>query len=160
MRTLEQQKKLLMTAKTYAKYDVSRAIEASQLSETDKETMIGILYTTYPEDSWSRFCQADDSLKEYLLDIFEKTYYGKVEKTDEAEKQRLRITYKVNGMNFDAVSTTIAGAYEYIKAIVDANALLFSDRESALSEYTDVLSRFRERAITTYENHVFKIERV
>ena len=76
MRTIERQKKLLYIARAYVGYQVTQVIETSDASKTDKEMMTRIVNARYNHDSWFMFCHADDKLKESLLDIIEKTYYG------------------------------------------------------------------------------------
>lgn len=76
MRTIEEQKQYLHIAKAYVKYEITQAIRVSDASRDDKEIMARIINARYTDDSWWMFCHADDTLKELLMDIIEKTYYG------------------------------------------------------------------------------------
>lgn len=76
MRTIEQQKKLLNIARAYVRYQVTQAIQTSDASKADKEMMTRIVNAQYKHDSWAMYCKADTMVRDLLLDIIEKTYYG------------------------------------------------------------------------------------
>lgn len=72
---------------------------------------------------------------------------------------KVKITYKVHGMNFEARADTISEAYEYVKAIIKANPASYVGQEEALSNYMIILSDFQTGNSVSHENHIFKIEK-
>ncbi len=72
---------------------------------------------------------------------------------------KVKITYKVRGMNFEASADNIAKAYEYVKAIIMANELSFPQQQEALSNYMVLLSGIETGERISHENHIFKIEK-
>ncbi len=72
---------------------------------------------------------------------------------------KVKITYKVGGMNFEAVADNIANAYEYIKAIIWANELNFPRQAETLSNYMVLLADMEKANGISHENHIFKIEK-
>lgn len=71
---------------------------------------------------------------------------------------KLKITYKVCGVEFSAITETIAEAYRYIVAIIKANEVSFPNRDHTLSEYMGVLVGFKDAGTIKHENHIFRIE--
>lgn len=87
MRTIEQQKKLLNIARAYVGYQVTQAIQTSDASKADKEMMTRIVNARYKHDSWAMYCKADTMVRDLLLDIIEKTYYGGISDDTAAQHQ-------------------------------------------------------------------------
>lgn len=73
---------------------------------------------------------------------------------------KIKVTWTIQGMDFEAISDTIASAYEYIKAIVKKEELNFPNQEETLSEYMGILASIQRGKTLSHENHIFKIERI
>lgn len=93
MKTVEQQKNLLRIARTYCGHDVTTAIRQRVDDSEDLETMVRIVNTTYEDDAWAMYSGADTMVREWLMDIIEKTYYGdKPLPAPEAEPEKRSVT--------------------------------------------------------------------
>ena len=73
---------------------------------------------------------------------------------------KFKITYHVYGMQFTAEADTIARAYEYIKAIIQREAINFPDQDGALSSYMEILADMQAGEKTKHEMFVFDVEAV
>ena len=73
---------------------------------------------------------------------------------------KFKITYKVCGMGFEAIADTISEAYEYAKAIIEAEKLSFPRQEETLSEYMDLLVQIKNGWTDAHINHIFRIEKI
>lgn len=71
---------------------------------------------------------------------------------------KLKITLKVCGVEFSAITETIAEAYRHIEAIIRSHPVEFPNGDSTLSEYMGVLVSFKDAGMLSHENHIFKIE--
>ncbi|MFQ9484540.1 MAG: hypothetical protein ACLRWA_01405 [Lachnospira sp.] len=72
---------------------------------------------------------------------------------------RIKITWKIQGMEFDAVTDTIAEAYEYVKAIIKAEKNRnFPNTDETLSEYMEILVKMKKHETIKHENHIFRVE--
>jgi hypothetical protein len=72
---------------------------------------------------------------------------------------RIKITWKIQGMEFDAVADTIAEAYEYVKAIIKAEKNRnFPNTDETLSEYMEILVKMKKHETIKHENHIFRVE--
>lgn len=72
---------------------------------------------------------------------------------------RIKITRKIQGMEFDAVADTIAEAYEYVKAIIKAEKNRnFPNTDETLSEYMEILVKMKKHETIKHENHIFRVE--
>lgn len=72
---------------------------------------------------------------------------------------RIKITWKIQGMEFDAVTDTIAEAYEYVKAIIKAEKNRnFPNTDETLSEYMKILVKMKKHETIKHENHIFRVE--
>lgn len=74
---------------------------------------------------------------------------------------KIKITWTIQGMDFEAIANTISEAYEFIKAIVKAKKDNFPNSDETLSEcmvvLTGILCGGRD---SSYTNLVFRIERI
>ena len=72
---------------------------------------------------------------------------------------RIKITWKIQGMEFDAVADTIAEAYEYVKAIIKAEKNRnFPNTDETLSEYMEILVKMKKHETIKHDNHIFRVE--
>lgn len=72
---------------------------------------------------------------------------------------KIKITWKIQGMEFDAVADTIAEAYEYVKAIIKAEKNRnFPNTDETLSEYMEILAKMKKHETIKHENHIFRVE--
>lgn len=72
---------------------------------------------------------------------------------------RIKITWKIQGMEFDAVADTIAEAYEYVKAIIKAEKNRnFPNTDETLSEYMEILVKMKKHETIKHENYIFRVE--
>ena len=72
---------------------------------------------------------------------------------------KIKVTWKIQGMEFSAISDTVAEAYEYVKAIVKAEkSRNFPNTDETLSEYSGILAKMKNHETITHENHIFRIE--
>lgn len=73
---------------------------------------------------------------------------------------KIKVVWTIQGMDFEAVASTIAEAYEYIKAIVKAEKINFPDQEETLSQYMGILVGFQKDGTIEHHNHVFAIRKI
>lgn len=72
---------------------------------------------------------------------------------------KIKITWIIQGMEFDAIADTVAEAYEYVKAIVKAEkSRNFPNTDETLSEYIGILAKMKNHETIKHENHIFRIE--
>lgn len=72
---------------------------------------------------------------------------------------KIKVTWKIQGMEFGAISDTVAEAYEYVKAIVKAEkSRNFPNTDETLSEYIGILAKMKNHETIKHENHIFRIE--
>lgn len=72
---------------------------------------------------------------------------------------RIKITWKIQGMEFDVVADTIAEAYEYVKVIIKAEKNRnFPNTDETLSEYMEILVKMKKHETIKHENHIFRVE--
>lgn len=72
---------------------------------------------------------------------------------------KIKVTWIIQGMEFDAIADTVAEAYEYVKAIVKAEkSRNFPNTDETLSEYIGILAKMKNGEIIKHENHIFRIE--
>lgn len=75
-------------------------------------------------------------------------------------KMKIKITYKVCGVEFSATATCVSEAYEYLQAIIKANAINFPRQAETLSEYMCILVKIQNGETIKSENHIFRLEKV
>ena len=71
---------------------------------------------------------------------------------------KIKITYKVCGMNFEAIANNVCEAYKYVEAIIKANAINFPRQEETLSEYMCYLADMKNGETIKHSNHIFGME--
>ena len=71
---------------------------------------------------------------------------------------KIKITYKVCGVEFSATATCVSEAYEYLQAIIKANAINFPRQEETLSEYMCYLVDMKNGKTIKHSNHIFDME--
>lgn len=72
---------------------------------------------------------------------------------------KIKVTWIIQGMEFDAIADTVAEAYEYVKAIVKAEkSRNFPNTDETLSEYIGILAKMKNGETIKHENHIFRIE--
>ena len=72
----------------------------------------------------------------------------------------IKITYKVCGVEFSAMATCVSEVYEYLQAIIKANAINFPRQAETLSEYMCILVKIQNGETIKSENHIFRLEKV
>ena len=73
---------------------------------------------------------------------------------------KIKITYKVCRVEFSATATCVSEAYEYLQAIIKANAINFPRQAETLSEYMCILVKIQNGETIKSENHIFRLEKV
>ena len=74
---------------------------------------------------------------------------------------KIKITYFVLGMEFEAVTHSIPECYEYVKAIVKTNKISFPNPDETLLEYMGILMEMKNNnRLISHKNHIFMIERI
>ena len=73
---------------------------------------------------------------------------------------KFKITFYVWGKKFSAVADTIAEAYEYVRAIIDANDVKFPDKPEALSEYMIILVDMRNDQLKYSDSQNIRIDQL
>lgn len=71
---------------------------------------------------------------------------------------KIKITYKVCGMTFEAIANNIYEAYKYVEAIIKANAVNFPCQEETLSEYMCYLADMKNGETIKHSNYIFSME--
>lgn len=72
---------------------------------------------------------------------------------------KIKITWTIRGMHFEAVTNTISEAYEYVKAIVKAEKTSFPNTEETLSDCMVILAGFLNDG-RSHKNHIFSIQKI
>ena len=73
---------------------------------------------------------------------------------------KLVVTYNVWGVPFRHEATSVHELYETVCAVIKHNKLMFPDQEATMSEYFKIVSDIALYDKISYENHIFKIERM
>ena len=73
---------------------------------------------------------------------------------------KIRVTYKVNYIEFSSCCASTADAYEHIKAIVMNEHVNFPNTDEVLSGYIELLANIGANITLSHENHVFRVARI
>ena len=75
---------------------------------------------------------------------------------------KFRITYYVHGMIFEAIAYGVTDAFDYVKAIIKAEKIMYPNQQEAFDNYFEVLGEISRGNISAYLSGcgLFKIEKI
>ena len=73
---------------------------------------------------------------------------------------KFKITYYVHGMIFEAIAYGVTEAFDYIKAIIKAEKIMYPNQQEAFDNYFEILGNISRGEISSFSScsGLFKIE--